>query len=47
MHLQDLWSRFPRCLRTRWPFKRYFWQQAEIDEAHARAKQTAKDLGWD
>jgi hypothetical protein len=36
----------PRPLRSRWPFRRYFWQPEEIAVILERAKARAAQFGW-
>jgi len=37
----------PMAWRKREPFKKYYWQQEEIDEAREEAKRLMKIFGWD
>lgn len=36
----------PRWFRTRWPLKRFYWQQEELDAAEREAKEFVKTLRW-
>ena len=43
-----LWllERVPRCLRSRWPLRRFYWQADEIRRAEREAETLRTELDW-
>jgi hypothetical protein len=41
-----LFELVPMWFRTRWPLKRFYWQQEEIEEAKEKAKEVGHALGF-